>query len=68
MLYKAMLLWRVVLKDIEKVDLDFGFFRLKLTLKTFTNSDILVQQASSNFQTVSNSDCLSLRHEEGVDR
>ena len=48
----------MVLKDIEKVDLDFGFFRLKLTLKTFTNSDILVQQASSNFQTVSNSDCM----------
>ena len=68
MLYKAFKVWKVVLKDVEKVYLDFGFFRLKLTLKTFTNSDILAQQASSNFQTDSNSDCLSLRHDEGVDR
>ena len=53
------------MKNIEKVDLDFGYFRLKFTLKTFTNSDVLAQQASSNFQTVSNSDCISLRNEEG---
>ena len=48
--------------NIEKVDLDFGYFRLKFTLKTFTNSDVLTRQARSNFQTVSNSDCLSLRN------